>query len=296
MNTIQQNLSISDLENYTGIKSHTIRAWENRFSILSPNRVTRNRRIYTLQDLKKLQNIVYLTKKGHKISVIAKLTDIEVETIVKKIALSVLKHKDSIIQITKYCLDFDSKSVIKLLNTLENKLGFITFFEGLICELIEYYQILWQTSIINISTKQFVGRIIEQILHSKIQKSYYNNSIKVNTDITNFILFSPQVEHCEIGLLYMNYLLLEKGHKTIYLGHSISINELENLSEQFDKLHFTLCTFSNTSTLEEFYNNLHNIINLKNHKLTFINNGYANENKCFKSDLFFEIRSYISTL
>mgnify|MGYP003679946512 CR=1 FL=1 len=38
MNNIQVNFSIKDLENLTGIKAHTIRIWEKRYNLLSPNR------------------------------------------------------------------------------------------------------------------------------------------------------------------------------------------------------------------------------------------------------------------
>ncbi len=38
MNNMKNKFSIKDLENLTGIKAHTIRIWEKRYSLLSPKR------------------------------------------------------------------------------------------------------------------------------------------------------------------------------------------------------------------------------------------------------------------
>ena len=68
--------SIKELERLSGIKAHTIRIWEKRYNIISPNRTNTNIRSYCDDDLKKLLNISILNKNGYKISKIAAL-DIE---------------------------------------------------------------------------------------------------------------------------------------------------------------------------------------------------------------------------
>ena len=46
-----------------------------------------------------------------------------------------------------------------------------------------------------------------------------------------FVLFLPENEIHELGLLYLNYELVLRGFKTIYLGQSLP---LDNLSYFFD--------------------------------------------------------------
>ena len=46
--------SIKDLENFSGIKAHTIRIWEKRYKILDPERTDSNIRPYTESELKKI--------------------------------------------------------------------------------------------------------------------------------------------------------------------------------------------------------------------------------------------------
>jgi len=69
--------SIKDLENFSGIKAHTIRIWEKRYKILEPDRTDSNIRTYSETELKKILNVAYLNRNGLKISKIARLEDDE---------------------------------------------------------------------------------------------------------------------------------------------------------------------------------------------------------------------------
>lgn len=80
MNNVKTRFSIKDLENLSGIKSHTIRIWEKRYNLLSPKRTDTNIRYYTLKDLQKLLNITLLYNSGFKISKISYLTDEEIRS------------------------------------------------------------------------------------------------------------------------------------------------------------------------------------------------------------------------
>ncbi len=73
MNAVKTIFSIKDLENLSGIKAHTIRIWEKRYSILEPMRTDTNIRLYDIHNLQKLLNITLLHDYGYKISRISKL-------------------------------------------------------------------------------------------------------------------------------------------------------------------------------------------------------------------------------
>ena len=70
--------SIKDLENLSGIKAHTIRIWEQRYSFLKPQRSKSNIRYYGNEELKTVLNIALLNKYGFKISHIDKMSPVEV--------------------------------------------------------------------------------------------------------------------------------------------------------------------------------------------------------------------------
>ena len=71
---VKQEFSIKDLENLSGVKAHTIRAWEQRYALLNPNRSSTNIRTYGGEDSKKLLNVALLLERGLKISKIAGLS------------------------------------------------------------------------------------------------------------------------------------------------------------------------------------------------------------------------------
>ena len=60
MNNIKSEFTIKDLENFSGIKAHTIRIWEKRYNLLEPNRTESNIRYYDIHNLQKLLNVALL--------------------------------------------------------------------------------------------------------------------------------------------------------------------------------------------------------------------------------------------
>jgi len=65
---------IRDLEEFSGVKAHTIRIWEKRYGLLAPDRTDTNIRTYGIDDLKTILNVAYLNRQGLKISKIAALS------------------------------------------------------------------------------------------------------------------------------------------------------------------------------------------------------------------------------
>ena len=70
--------TIKDIENLSGIKAHTIRIWEQRYSFLNPQRTGTNIRFYTNDELKTVLNISLLNKYGYKISHIDRMSANEI--------------------------------------------------------------------------------------------------------------------------------------------------------------------------------------------------------------------------
>ena len=63
--------------NQTGLKSHTLRTWEKRYSAVAPRRTETNRRVYNSVDIYRLQLLSKAVESGHAISYIASLRNNE---------------------------------------------------------------------------------------------------------------------------------------------------------------------------------------------------------------------------
>jgi hypothetical protein len=70
---------------------------------------------------------------------------------------------------------------------------------------------------------------------------------------TTFILFLPDNEVHDIGLLFINYQLRSKGYHTIFLGESVPMSSLVSVLEFFDEITF-ITYFTVKPEIEEIPN------------------------------------------
>jgi len=227
MNKVKSSFTIKDLENISGIKAHTIRIWEKRHKLLSPTRTNTNIRRYSLASLQKLLNITLLYNNGSKISKIASLEKDEISTMVREIALKSNSEQVAINALKLSMVNFDTSlfdvtyEEILLQNDFE--FVYINVFMPLMSEL----GILWQTNAISPSHEHFITNLIKQKIH--IQTEFLQKDSVAEQSSKLFILFLPEDEIHDLGLLFLNYFILKNGYKTIFLGQSLQTESLETL-------------------------------------------------------------------
>ncbi|OEJ98821.1 MerR family transcriptional regulator [Flavivirga aquatica] len=235
MNNIQVNFSIKDLENLTGIKAHTIRIWEKRYNLLSPNRSNTNIRNYSLTSFQKLLNISYLNNNGLKISKIAKLKEEEIPIKVKEMA-SKSKIEDHAINALKMAMiNFDQVLFYSTYNNLLDNKTFSEIFYSVFLPLLNEIGLLWQTNTITPAHEHFLSIHIKQKILLNIEKL---QQLEPKPSSKTFVLFLPENEIHDIGLLFINYQLRSKGYHTIFLGESVPMESLSDLLEFFDEIIF----------------------------------------------------------
>jgi methanogenic corrinoid protein MtbC1 len=80
--------------------------------------------------------------------------------------------------------------------------------------------ILWQTNNINAAQEHIAANIIRQKIISAIDQLPSAEHAQ-----PLFLLFLPEDEHHELGLLFVYYLLKKKGHPVLYLGASTPLDD-----------------------------------------------------------------------
>ena len=236
MNSIKSSFSIKNLENFSGIKAHTLRIWEKRYNLLEPERTETNIRRYSLDNLKKLLNVTLLYNHGFKISKISSLSNEEISDSVSSIALKSNSEQIAINTFKLAMINFDCELFNKNYDEILSHQNFEYIFVDVFMPLMKELGILWQTGAISPTHEHFITNLIKQKIH--IQTERVQLSIKKNTDHPVFVLFLPENEIHELGILYLNYLTLSKGLRTILLGQSIQISSLENLYTYKDSFNF----------------------------------------------------------
>ncbi|TYA65951.1 MerR family transcriptional regulator [Seonamhaeicola marinus] len=235
MNNIQVNFSIKDLENLTGIKAHTIRIWEKRYNLLEPNRTDTNIRTYSIFSLQKLLNISFLNNNGYKISKIAKLEEEEIPIKVREIA-SRSKVEDHAINAFKMAMiNFDQVLFYNTYNNLIENKSFSDIFYTVFRPLLNEIGILWQTNTITPAHEHFLSVHIKQKILLNIERL---QSLEPKPDSKTYILYLPENEIHDIGLLFINYQLRSKGYHTIFLGESVPVESLTSVLEFFTDIVF----------------------------------------------------------
>ncbi|MDD7885016.1 MerR family transcriptional regulator [Flavivirga sp. 57AJ16] len=235
MNNIRVNFSIKDLENLTGIKAHTIRIWEKRYNLLSPNRTDTNIRNYSLASFQKLLNISYLNNNGLKISKIANLKEDEIPIKVKEIA-SRAKIEDHAINALKMAMiNFDQALFYSTYNHLLKNKSFSEVFYTVFLPLLNDIGLLWQTNTITPAHEHFLSIHIKQKILLNIERLQI---LEPKPASKTFVLFLPDNEIHDIGLLFINYQLRSKGYHTIFLGGSVPMENLTDLLGFFEDITF----------------------------------------------------------
>ena len=233
INNIKSVFSIKDLENLSGIKAHTIRIWEKRYAILEPMRTNTNIRNYDLVNLQKLLNVVLLNSYGYKISRIAEFSTDKISVLVREI-VSEKNYKNHAINAFKMAMvNFDQGLFLNTYNNLLSEKTFRQVFFEVIIPLMNEIGLLWQSGTISPAQEHFISFLIKQKLlinTEKVQILEPTRNDKV------FVLYLPENEIHELGLMYLNYEILLNGYKTIYLGESVPIDSLEDMKSYFDNI------------------------------------------------------------
>jgi DNA-binding transcriptional MerR regulator len=220
--------SIKDMEKLSGIKAHTIRIWEKRYSLISPSRTDTNIRLYSDAELRKLLNISILVRNGMRISQISRLPDSVLGEKVAVLAQTTSKIEDLSEGLISSMIEFDENKFDRILSNLIIKFGFEDTYIKVLTPFFEKVGILWQTGTILPAQEHFVSSLIRQKLIIAIDSQ---RDVPV-TRKSSFLLFLPEGEMHEFGLLFSQYLLRKRGFATVYLGQNVPTDNLSILSEK----------------------------------------------------------------
>lgn len=224
--------SIADLENITGIKAHTIRIWEKRYNLIRPFRTTTNIRYYDNDQMKKLVNVTSLIRSGMKISKVSQLNAEQLnEELNKRLADTTptesIAYETYTGQLINAGLSFDENTFDKVFSNALVGYGLEICYQKIMMPLMNRVGLLWNTNFMNPSQEHFISNLIRQKIFAAI-----NSLPPATSGQKPCILFLPQNEDHEMGLLMSKYILRSAGSKVIYLGQRVPFASLTSTVEQ----------------------------------------------------------------
>ena len=219
--------SISDLEQLSGIRAHTIRMWERRYNALQPMRSEGNTRLYDDTQLKRLLNIVSLNTSGLKISKVCALADVEIDRLLSGQLAYTSEDEQSeycISQLVRHGLAFDEFSFHQLVDKTIDNLGLSECYRKIIYPLLVRLGLMWRKDDICPAHEHFLTNIIRQKIFAHI-----NNVPVQKITGRSWLLFLPEHEDHDIGLLFASYMLRIYHQKVIFLGSKVPLDAISRV-------------------------------------------------------------------
>ncbi len=291
---VKTEFTIKDLENLSNVKAHTIRIWEKRYNLLSPDRTDTNIRRYDLENLKKLLNISFLYRSGHKISKLAEMDAGTLKTLINdNLSENQLDYAIEIFKTTM--IEFDDRRFDLTLQQLLKEKTFSEIFAEIFVPLLQQTGTLWHSGTIDPSHEHFLSEKIKQAI--VFQTLNLQKSI-APLKKTDFTLFLPLEEIHEIGLLYANYEVKKAGFSTLYLGANVPLESLKHVhSQKKNTIFLTYFTVQPESVnFDQYVQKFQEVVNPKKSHLLWILGDRAKKGNDKNIRSFQDITSFLTAL
>ena len=222
------HFSISDLEQLSGIKAHTIRMWEQRYGLLKPVRTATNIRMYSDDDLRRLLNVTTLCSRGQRISLVARLSDAEISEAVMACCDDSHDYHHQVNALLAAMLGFDEARLNQLLSEANARLGFENMMLRVAYPLLQRIGLMWLAGTVDLAQEHMLAHLLRQKLLAATDALP-----AVPTTARRWVLFLPGDELHELALLFMNYLVRVRGQHTLYLGQNLPTSGLSNVGAAY---------------------------------------------------------------
>jgi DNA-binding transcriptional MerR regulator len=251
--------SIKELEQYSGIKAHTIRIWEKRYKLLEPLRTDTNIRMYSSDHVRKLLNVTTLLRYGWKISSISNLTETDLCQEVDRWTSDFQngEYESQLNALINAMISFDESEFELIFNKAVDEIGFKDTVVEILYPFLNKIGHFFQVDKITPAHEHFASSIIRRKLNAAIDNLEYKN----DPSKPRFLLFLPENEHHELGLLLSNYLIRRNGNPILYLGTNLpEKNLLESIKTWSpDYVHCFFVTKRTTKSMERTLANVENM-------------------------------------
>ncbi len=216
--------SMAQVETLTGIKAHTLRKWEERYSFLKPERTETNIRYYSEDILRKLLNISILVRNGYRVSVIDQMQEQEInDKVTEIVSVATNGFEDVVDALVASMIRMEEKEFNAIFRHQVVRQGLMSTYINIIYPFLRQVGVLWGTSKILPAQEHYVMGLIRQKLISAI-----DSITPPKVGAPKLLLFLPEGELHELGLLLSSFIAQQIGWQVYYLGQNVP---LENVPE-----------------------------------------------------------------
>ena len=218
----------------TGLTADVTRVWERRYSVVNPKRATNRRRLYSDEDVEKLNLLRRAISVGRRIGDVATLSIQELQDLVNtdesaaaRIPVAKIEQRPSTGSVMEYfddCLDainrLDSQDIYRSLSDASKSLGIIFLLEDLLRPLVSHIQDECRRGALRDTHYAIAIYSIRGFLSSLVMNEPYVESEY------KLICASPAGQVSDIAALRLAAASKSNGWQAIFLGMYGSVDEI----------------------------------------------------------------------
>ena len=228
---MKKEFSINVISNACGVKPHTIRTWEKRYQVFTPERSKGGQRLYSEVDLTKAKLIVSLIEQGHTISSLAthSLQELRSLLVVKNGEVSESDRMFTSLETKKlvqHLVNFNIDQVASGMQYLRLSLGVKEFIFVIVLPVIREIEKLALKGIYSVTQEHIISTIVRDQLGQI-------NLANEGPNHDRFALATPEGNLHELPIMIAEIICNANRFSTNFLGAS---HPAECLSEAVNAL------------------------------------------------------------
>ncbi|GMW03502.1 MAG: hypothetical protein AMXMBFR84_46360 [Candidatus Hydrogenedentota bacterium] len=214
----------------TGLSTHVIRIWERRYAALAPQRTLTNRRLYTDQDIDRLQLLRQVLAQGHSIGQVARRSDRELAQLVADASeiraefRAEVSSKERAAAFLARCREavsaLDRVRLERALAEASASLSMPDVLELVVTPLMDCIGEDWRQGAVRVANEHLASAAVRSFL--AMRKSTFQPA----SSAPAVVLTTPNGQNHEIGALMAAVVAVSEGWRDIYLGANLPADEI----------------------------------------------------------------------
>ncbi len=225
MNGMEAQFSIKAASKRAGLTTHTIRAWERRYGILSPVRSETNRRLFSVEDVERLTLLRQATEQGHSIGNVARLSNQEL------LSLGLPAVAPTNRSLLDRCIDavtrLDSQALYQLLVSQTNEAGLNHTVDEIIVPLLRLSGTRWEDGSWTVAHEHLVAACVRSFVENA------RSRIQPLPSAPRIVVCTLADQMHEIGALLVALSASMCGWHVAYLGANMPARDIGSAAVSF---------------------------------------------------------------
>jgi len=233
--------AIKAVSKRTGLSPHVIRVWEKRYGAVRPSRTDTNRRLYSEEEVQRLELLHHATQAGHAISQAAQLSSDKLRELLPGAARAGAGSTQnggtasqpevaSAESVVGQCMDLvkalDEQGLDLVLHRAVVRFGHLGFLNRVVAPLSVQVGELWRAGEISAAHEHFLSAALRTFLGRSARQFAPTDTAPV------LVVATPDGQLHELGAVMVNAVASNLGWRVTYLGTSLPAAEIAGAAIQ----------------------------------------------------------------